>query len=199
MSNLTRFDHDGIELLINTTTGESFASVRGYARMSNKSESTIYRRLKALHEDKLQTTQIQTSGGLQGVALICEDLICEWLPKDNHQMTTQLLKLGVRVFLHKLAGYEIKSTDATQITLAPEIKAELTAIQETLVAMETKRAEENRIVIQMLEAMRGDFANSSEIIAAKAEEKLEAYHAQKADEFRRIREQNEMERFLRRH
>ena len=40
-SSLQRFDHDGIELIINTETGESFASISGYARMSGKAQSTI--------------------------------------------------------------------------------------------------------------------------------------------------------------
>lgn len=34
MTNLARFENDGIELVIDTNTGEAFASQTGYARMS---------------------------------------------------------------------------------------------------------------------------------------------------------------------
>ncbi len=69
-SSLQRFDQDGIELIINTETGESFATVRGYARMSGKTHTTILRRLKVVTPDVLNHAQIQTAGGLQQSMLI---------------------------------------------------------------------------------------------------------------------------------
>ena len=126
-SSLQRFDHDGIELIIDTQTGESFATVRGYARMSGKTHTTILRRLKVVDSDVLNHAQIQTAGGLQTVALIPEDLICQWLPKDNPAMASQVLKLGVRLFLHTIAGFQIKS-DAIETNKQLESQiAELTA------------------------------------------------------------------------
>lgn len=104
-----RFDKDGIEMVINTQTGEGFATKRGYARMSGKDESTIRKRLKVSDLEVVKDAQILTAGGMQGADLITEDMIAEWLPKDNPAMATQLLKLGVRVFLHKMAGFEVKS------------------------------------------------------------------------------------------
>jgi hypothetical protein len=108
---LQRFDHDGIELIINTETGESFASIKGYARMSGKIPSTISRRLtmSGLREKGLEQAQIETAGGLQGVALIPESLICQWLIKDNHELALKVMQLGVRLFLHTLAGFQVKS------------------------------------------------------------------------------------------
>lgn len=126
-SSLQRFDHDGIELIIDTQTGESFATVRGYARMSGKTHTTILRRLKVVTPDVLNHAQIQTAGGLQGGALIPEDLICQWLPKDNPAMASQVLKLGVRLFLHTIAGFQVKSEGiAANKQLESQI-AELTA------------------------------------------------------------------------
>lgn len=107
---LQRFDKDGIELVIDISTGESFATKRGYARMSNKDESTIRKRIQGAESKSLKTAKIPTPGGLQGADLITEDLIAKWLPKDNPAMATQLMKLGTRAFMHKLAGYEINST-----------------------------------------------------------------------------------------
>lgn len=109
-TNIVRFDgQDGIEILIDTSTGESFCSVKGYARMSGKDKSTISRRLEGVAKDGQKTAKAPTAGGIQGVALITEDLIVEWLPKDNPTAATTLLKLGVRMGLHKLAGYEVSS------------------------------------------------------------------------------------------
>lgn len=126
-SSLQRFDHDGIELIIDIQTGESFATVRGYARMSGKTHTTILRRLKVVDSEALNHAQIQTAGGLQGGALIPEDLICQWLPKDNPAMAFQVLKLGVRLFLHTIAGFQVKS-EATETNKQLESQiAKLTA------------------------------------------------------------------------
>jgi len=130
MSQLTQFKtDDGIEVIINKETGESFASVRGYARMSGKNESTISRRLKVLHKKGVEQVEIQTPGGIQGVALISEELIADWLPKDNPEVATQLLKLGVRGFLHKLAGYEVTSTATSQPSVDRDLPDNLKALQ----------------------------------------------------------------------
>lgn len=108
---IVRFDgDDGIEILIDTATGESFASVSGYARMSKKAASTISRRLKTVALDDQKTAEILTASGLKTVALIGEKLICKWLPKDNPEAAESLLQLGVRIALHKMAGYQVVST-----------------------------------------------------------------------------------------
>lgn len=116
MTNLQRYDNNGIELIINTETGESFASVSGYARMSEKAKSTISRRLEGLHGKLRQETQIETQTGSKTVALINEDLICEWIVDDNPNVAKQLLKAGVRVFLHRLAGYKLTTTEQPDLT-----------------------------------------------------------------------------------
>ena len=110
-SSLQRFDHDGIELIINTETGESFASISGYARMAGKIPSTISRRLtmSGLREKGLEQAQIETAGGLRTVALIPEDVICQWLIKDNHKLALKVMQLGIRLFLHTIAGFQVKS------------------------------------------------------------------------------------------
>jgi len=104
---LTRYENNGIELIINTATGESFASVSGYARLSGKAKSTISERFGKL---ELEVAEIETTSGVKTVRLIPEELIVEWLPKDNPVMATQLMRIGVRVYLHKLAGFEVIST-----------------------------------------------------------------------------------------
>lgn len=120
MDNLAFFNNDGIEVYVDTATGESFCSVSGYARMSGKDRSVIQKRLKACAVGQVKTTEILTKGGLQGCALITEDLVTEWLPKDKPEAATKLLKLGVRHFMHELAGYKVKSE-----AIKPATQAEL--------------------------------------------------------------------------
>ncbi len=108
---LQRYDGtDGIEILINAETGESYCSVRGYARMSGKSESVIRERVTTARDNANLIAEVLTATGFKTARLITEDQIVEWLPKDNPAAATALLKMGVRMALHKMAGFEVKST-----------------------------------------------------------------------------------------
>ncbi len=101
-SSLQRFDHDGIELIVNTETGESFATVRGYARMSGKTHTTILRRLKVVDSEALNHAQIQTAGGLQQSRLIPINIVTSMLLSDYNQTPTQkLFKSLVAIYKHQ--------------------------------------------------------------------------------------------------
>ena len=164
---LQRFDKDGIELIINTQTGESFASINGYARMSGKLASTISRRLKLLHKEGLDQAEILTTTGLKTVALISEDLICQWLPKDNPKLASQILKLGVRLFLHTLAGFRVKS----------EAIAEVRQLESQIV----KLSEEKQILEELIETQKtmiADFSSKNSMLDYKRLV-IEELHAEK--------------------
>jgi hypothetical protein len=145
MNELTRFENDGIEVLIDMATGESFASASGYARMCGKSQSTISKRLKGMNfeqPDELKAIatkrlkgmnfragdkiQVETPGGLQEVTLIPALLAFQWAIKDNPELANKMGECGATVYLHKLAGFEIQSTALTPTTPAPIDKAEIT-------------------------------------------------------------------------
>lgn len=115
MAQLALFNNteNGIELVINGDTGESFATVRGYARMSGRDASTISRRLKGVAAQDQKTAKVLTAGGLQGFALISESVMTDWIVDDSPTLAKAMLKAGVRVYLHKLAGFEITSTAIT--------------------------------------------------------------------------------------
>jgi hypothetical protein len=117
VTNLQTFHKDGLELIINTETGESFASVSGYARISGKAQSTISARLSKL---SVIMSEVLTNGGVQSVRLITEDLMVEWLPKDNPEMATKMMKAGIRVFLHLLAGFDVKSQSQSSQRQLPQ-------------------------------------------------------------------------------
>lgn len=152
--NLQQFNKDGIEVFVDTTSGETFASIRGYARMSGKPESNIrYRLKKGAQELKLKTAQIQTASGVQGAQLLTEDFIAEWLPKDNPEMATQVLKLGVRFFIHAIANFKQEAATPTpespvsnSALLAMEFEMSLVQMKITL----EKLKQENQLAQQQL-------------------------------------------------
>ena len=168
MNNLQRYDNDGIEIFINTKTGESFSSISGYARMAGKAKSTIHQRLqKAFDDDGTNLAQIQTATGVKTVRLIGEDWIVDNLPKDNPAMASKLMRLGVRMFLHKLAGYEITTTAAsTPQTYLEALKALVVAEEEKeLLRLERQMLEDENH--QLSEAVDELFDYSSIIRVAK--------------------------------
>ena len=65
-------------------------------------------------QSNLISAQVPTTQGLRTVNLIDEDTIANWIIKDNPDLAPKLLKAGVRGYMHKLAGFEIKSTAIEQ-------------------------------------------------------------------------------------
>ena len=118
MTDLKVFNNGENEIIINTITGESFCSKSGYARLSGKDLSTISKRFergyKGVDIIPSKTAQVLTAGGVQGVDIIGEDIIVDWLPDDNPEATKKLLKLGVRMYLHHVGGYKITSSAVEQ-------------------------------------------------------------------------------------
>ncbi len=113
VSNLQRYDVDGFELVIDTQTGESFATISGYARMVGLSKQAISKRLSLVNPDDIKTAEVPTVVGFRESTLIPETLITQWVVKDSPELATKMLQAGVRVFLHHLAGFKVTS-EATQ-------------------------------------------------------------------------------------
>ena len=126
--NLTRFEtKDGIELIIDRQTGESFATQAGYARMSGKSKSTISERMsRGVRLGDIIEAEIQTAGGLQGVRLIPADVVYDWMFEDNPALAKAMGKAGATVFMHQLAGFKVASTAIAPAPQPEPVKVELT-------------------------------------------------------------------------
>lgn len=164
MTTLTRFDQDGIELVIDTATGETFASIRGYARMSGKPESTIRSRSKGARKDEVVEAEIVTAGGIQGARLLTEDIITDWIVEDNPPLAKAMLKAGVRAFLHTTAGYRLTSNAIAPATPAlPQTYIE--ALKALVQAEEEKErlALENSLQAAQIDELEEDVDRLSEI------------------------------------
>ena len=112
LSQYVRFDNNGVELIINLESGESFASFNGYARMAGIEASTVTKRVNKASSHvaiPVKKAEIQTNKGIRTVSLINEDTIADWIVEDNPKLARAMLKAGVRVFLHSSAGYTVSS------------------------------------------------------------------------------------------
>lgn len=157
MTSLTRFQtEDGIELVIDTQTGESFTTEAGYVRMSNKPKTTVASRVqKGVRDGIVKTSEIVTARGLQGVRLIPASLVFKWAIRDNPELAEKMGECGTTVFLHQLAGYQVNSTavgqhpktpqtyiEALKALVAAEEEKELLRIENAQLEEETERLSE---------------------------------------------------------
>jgi hypothetical protein len=125
--NLVPYTKDGLELVIDTKTGESFASISAVARMTDKDKQSISRYvnggLQSVTQMTLKTAEIQTPIGIRSVTLLNEKQILEVVSKYNPTLLMKFAQCGLRVFLHQLAGFEVNSTAVEPIT--PKTRREL--------------------------------------------------------------------------
>ena len=108
--NLERYQQDGLELYIDKVSGESYASQSSLARMCNISETAIRKWLSTSNLDAIKVAKTPTTQGFRTSNLLNEDTILLAFEKYNKDLFIQCAKAGVRVFLHKLAGYEVISS-----------------------------------------------------------------------------------------
>lgn len=115
MSNLQVFNNeDGLELVIDTVTGESFASQTGYSRMSGISQQAVNKRCLTYNQDELKQAGIITATGFKTYNLIPAKIVFKWLIKDNPELAEKMGEAGATIFLYKLAGYEPKTEQFNQ-------------------------------------------------------------------------------------
>jgi phage antirepressor YoqD-like protein len=119
MSNLTnfeRFDADGLELVVNTTTGLAYASISATARMLNLENIQVKRALeKGGYENVLITAEIPTAGGVQGgTKLVDSGTIFNLAIQYNIPLAKTMGAAGANLYLLKLAGYQTKIVEQTR-------------------------------------------------------------------------------------
>lgn len=144
MTNLARFENEGIELVIDTLTGEAFATQSGYARMSGLTVRGVGKRLeKLVNSDIIKTDEIDTGYGFKVVNLIPAKLVYRWLVKDNPELGLAMGEAGATVYLHQLAGYKISSS-----AIAPTTPALPQTYIEALKALVQAEEEKERLALE---------------------------------------------------
>lgn len=121
--NLTIFEQNGLELVINTETGEVFASQSALARMVGASRQAINKWI-TVNEIEQKNAEIFTTTGLKTVNLVSEDAIYRAFSKYKPELLVQCAKAGLRIYLHRLAGFEVTSSAVQPQYQVPKSYAE---------------------------------------------------------------------------
>jgi hypothetical protein len=106
---LRQFTRNELELVIDTQTGECYASQSALARMCGCDERSIRRWVTSAGIDQKQA-KVPTTTGFKTAALLDENAIYEALAKYNPPMLVQCAKIGLRAYLHSEAGFEVTSS-----------------------------------------------------------------------------------------
>ncbi|AGR48541.1 hypothetical protein A4L_14 [Anabaena phage A-4L] len=153
--NLTPYNNDGLELHIDNTTGEVFTSIRAAARMCNRNESVIRRFVTAAFGG-LKTAEVLTTTGLKTAALMTEDQLLEVITEYKPTLLAKFARLGLRVALHQMAGYQVTTT-AVEKPAVPQ------TYKEALMAIIAAEEEKERLALENTELM-DDVQRLSEVV-----------------------------------
>jgi phage antirepressor YoqD-like protein len=114
MANLTRYYVDDLELVIDYDTNEVFASMSAVARMIDKGDVYVRRYVNGTSKNgtkmELKEAQIPTNAGLRSATLLNEKQILEVICKYKPTLLMEFAQVGLRVYLHTLAGYKVTTT-----------------------------------------------------------------------------------------
>ena len=119
MINLQVFQNDGLELVVDTKTGESFGTASAIARMMTTKDKVIQAQqiisygetlVKGLKIEPPKDAQALIGRSIQGVKIYNEKAIREFAKKYNPDLLDKFADVGIRLCLHRLAGYEVTSS-----------------------------------------------------------------------------------------
>ena len=122
-------EYGGLVIVIDTQSGEVFASTKSIARLINK--DGVYVRNYA--ESRLKkgeilgkiTAEILTPGGIQRGNLYDEEFILGIIAKYNPDLLVKLAKSGLRLTFHKMAGYSDEQAVAAALSVWRSVRHEL--------------------------------------------------------------------------
>lgn len=97
-------DIDDIEIIVNEETGECFASISALARMCRRNESTI-RSFLTSRNIWGDEAKILTSTGMKTSRMFNEKQVFQTLAEYNTELLIKCAEVGIRVYLHRLAGF----------------------------------------------------------------------------------------------
>lgn len=156
--NFESFSPDGLELVVNTSTGMAFASISAAARMLGKPRQTLADYIaKPSRGFDLTYAQIPTATGLKTSRLIDALTLYDIATDLNPGLAKQMGRMGANLYLLNEAGYKVKIEEAVpNPTQIPPTRLELALM---LVDAET-RAEKAEKQIET----DSDFTNLGKLI-----------------------------------
>lgn len=116
VSDFVCFNDDGLELVVNTTTGLAYASISAAARMLETPRRTIQDAIsRGADIYEIINAQIPTSGGLQGCGLVPAGVVFKLAFRYHPVLAQKMGEAGANLYMLKLAGYEPKIVETPQI------------------------------------------------------------------------------------
>jgi phage antirepressor YoqD-like protein len=108
-SNFVRFDSEGLELVVDTTTGKAYASISATARMLEIDASNLAKHIKnPLVNYPTLDAEIPTTQGLRSSVLLSSNSIFKLALKYHPQLAEAMGDAGANVYMLGLAGYKVQ-------------------------------------------------------------------------------------------
>jgi phage antirepressor YoqD-like protein len=116
VSDFVCFNDDGLELVVNTSTGLAYASARATARMLETSDTNIHNELKnPANNFIVSKAEIPTSQGVRTANLLPAGVVFKLAFKYHPVLAQKMGEAGANLYMLKLAGYEPKIVETPQI------------------------------------------------------------------------------------
>jgi phage antirepressor YoqD-like protein len=110
--NFVRFDSQGLELVVDTTTSKAYASKRATARMLEVDEKTVR---NCADSYTVINAQIQTPAGLRSADLIPAFVVFKLAQKYHPQLADRMGDAGANLYLLNLAGYKAQIVESPKV------------------------------------------------------------------------------------
>jgi phage antirepressor YoqD-like protein len=131
------FTTDGLELIVNTTTGMAFATLSATSRMLGLSKSTTF---AAFGKVECYIAQIEAGTGLRTVRMIGAVDLYDLAVEHNPELAKQMGHIGANLYLLNRAGYKVTIKEVSQ----PELPTTMLGWMKLAVQSE-ERAEAEKI------------------------------------------------------
>lgn len=129
---IERYEREDFELYINTETGEVFSSQSALVRMLSDIPvpRTTLRDFGNGRNMGMKRVEAPTNKGFRMVRVYTEDEMLEVFEHFDSPLLKQCAKCGLRVYLHRLAGFQVISTAVQPIDSTNQLLLRVLANQE---------------------------------------------------------------------
>ena len=106
----TRYEQNGLEFIIDESTGEAYTTLSAYSRMSGVSLDTLLDRVakgsfEGVDLQAVKTAEVTTAAGLETVHLLPAETIFDLSFIDNLELARAMGRSGATLYIYGLVGY----------------------------------------------------------------------------------------------